>query len=48
MNVIYDKRNTNVGSSDIFSSEGRSYPTDNYSFDDEKMNNSEEATALIE
>lgn len=48
MNVIYDKRNTNVENSDIFSSEGSSYPTDDYSFDDEKMNNSGEEAAVIE
>ncbi|CAC9444797.1 hypothetical protein [uncultured Gammaproteobacteria bacterium] len=47
MNVIYDKRNTNVEISDIFLSEESIYPTDNYPFDNEKMNDSGEAATVI-
>jgi hypothetical protein len=44
--VIYNKRNTNVEISDIFLSEESIYPTDNYPFDNEKMNDSGKSNKL--
>ncbi len=48
MNVIYDKRNSNIESNNVFSSEEPTYHSDNSIFDDDKINDSSETTVVIE